>query len=124
MSLILDFFVVSLLIIGCLFMLLGAFALIRLDGFFRRVHGPAMGSTLGIGCILLASIIYHFTNGSGVHPRELLVTVFLFLTAPISAHLMSRAALSLMEDRPPHPSRVPDIEQTVEDENDPAPPES
>lgn len=124
MNQVLDFLVVGLLIVGCLFILLGGYSLIRLEGFFRRVHGPAMASTLGIGCILLASIIYHFVNGSGVHPRELLITVFLFLTAPISAHLMSRAALSLMEDRPPHPTRTPDAEQTVDDQSDPAPPES
>ncbi|MFR0657066.1 monovalent cation/H(+) antiporter subunit G, partial [Pantoea sp. SIMBA_079] len=85
---------------GCFFTLLGGLATAKLSDFFRRIHGPSKSSTLGVGCILFASIIYHWVNGSGVHPRELLVTVFLFLTAPISAHLMSRAALSLMEDRP------------------------
>jgi multicomponent K+:H+ antiporter subunit G len=105
MSIVLDIVVVALIVIGCLFMLLGAFALLRLDGFFRRIHGSSMASTLGIGCILVASIIYHFVNGSGVHPRELLITVFLFLTAPISAHVLSRAALSQMSDRPAVPER-------------------
>ncbi len=114
MNLMLDIVIVCLLAVGCVFMLLGAFALIRLDGFFRRVHGPAMASTLGIGCILAASIIYHVVNGTGVHPRELLITIFLFLTAPISAHLMSRAALSLMKDRPVHPSRPAEAGQTAD----------
>ena len=50
--------------------------------------------------------------------------MFLFLTAPISAHLMSRAALSLMDERPPHPDRVPDPTGAMVDEDDPAPPES
>lgn len=117
MNLVLDIVIVCLLAVGCIFMLLGAFALIRLDGFFRRVHGPAMASTLGIGCILAASIIYHIVNGTGVHPRELLVTVFLFLTAPISAHLMSRAALSLMKDRPKHPA-LPAPTQRIESGED------
>jgi len=119
----LDIVIAFLLVVGCFFTLLGAIALLKLRDFFQRVHGPAKASTLGVGCILIASIVYHATNGSGVHPREILITVFLFLTAPISAHLMSRAALSLMDERPPHPERLPDAKQRVIDPEDPAPPE-
>ncbi len=124
MSTFVDILIAVLLVVGCFFTLLGAIALLKLRDFFQRVHGPAKASTLGVGCILLASILYHAVNGSGVHPREVLITVFLFLTAPISAHLMSRAALSLMDDRPPHPDRVPDPSGAMVDEDDPAPPES
>ena len=113
-----------LLLVGCFFILVGAIGLVRLSEFFKRLHAPTKASTLGVGCILIASIVYHWVNGSGVHPRELLITVFLFLTAPISAHLMSRAALSLMDERPPHPDRVPDPTGAMVDEDDPAPPES
>jgi len=102
----LDIWLASLLLTGCLFTLLGAVGLVKLSDFFRRIHAPAKASTLGVGCILLASIIYHAMYGAGLHPRELLITVFLFLTAPISAHLMSRAALSLMAD-PPQPPPPP-----------------
>ncbi|MET0329576.1 MAG: Na+/H+ antiporter subunit G [Luteimonas sp.] len=123
MSAVLDVILGGLLVVGCFFILLGAFALLKLRDFFQRVHGPAKASTLGVGCILVASIIYHWVNGSGVHPREILITVFLFLTAPISAHLMSRAALSLMDDRPPEPGRTPDANAPVVDHDDPAPPE-
>lgn len=123
MSTVFDIIIAALLVVGFFFILLGAFALVKLSDFFRRVHGPAKASTLGVGCILIASILYHAVNGSGVHPRELLITVFLFLTAPISAHLMSRAALSLMDNRPPHPGRTPDADAPVIDHDDPAPDE-
>lgn len=123
MSTLFELVVVSLLVIGCFFTLLGGVAMVKLSDFFRRLHGPAKSSTLGVGCILIASIVYHWVNGSGVHPRELLITVFLFLTAPISAHVMSRAALSLMDDRPPHPDRTPDPDGATVDRDDPAPPE-
>jgi multicomponent K+:H+ antiporter subunit G len=123
MSAVLDTVLAILLVVGCFFTLLGAIALLKLRDFFQRVHGPAKASTLGVGCILVASIVYHAVNGSGVHPREILITVFLFLTAPISAHLMSRAALSLMDDRPPEPGRTPDANAPVVDRDDPAPPE-
>ena len=121
MSIVFEIIIVFLLVVGCFFTLLGGVAVVKLSDFFRRVHGPAKASTLGVGCILFASIIYHWVNGSGVHPRELLITVFLFLTAPISAHLMSRAALSLMSDRPPHPDETPDADAKVTDPEDPAP---
>jgi len=96
MNLAFELILSTLLLAGCAFTLLGALGLIKLSDFFRRIHAPAKASTLGVGCILLASIGYHTWYGAGLHPREVLITVFLFLTAPISAHLMSRAALSLM----------------------------
>jgi len=104
MNLVLETLLSILLLTGCAFTLLGAVGLIKLSDFFRRIHAPAKASTLGVGCILLASIGYHTWYGAGLHPRELLITVFLFLTAPISAHLMSRAALSLMGEPPQPPS--------------------
>ena len=63
-----------------------------------------LASTLGVGCVLLASVGYHAFAGTDPQPRELLITAFLFITAPISAHLMAKAALSLhMAERPPQP---------------------
>ena len=118
MSVILDIALVLLLGVGCFFTFLGAFSLLKLSNFFRRIHGPTKASTLGVGCILLASIVFHTFYGTGLHPRELLITVFLFLTAPVSAHLMSRAALSLMDDRPVDPSRTPDPEAKVREDVD------
>ena len=98
-----EVLVVAMLAVGCFFTVLGAFALIKLPTFFQRIHGPTKASTLGVGCILFASIGYHAMVGNGLHPRELLITVFLFLTASVSAHMMAKAALSLAEDDPPPP---------------------
>ncbi|TDK24474.1 Na+/H+ antiporter subunit G [Luteimonas aestuarii] len=109
---------VFLLVAGCFFVLLGSLALVKLSSFFHRVHGPTKASTLGVGCILLASILYHATHGVGLQPRELLITVFLFLTAPVAAHMMSRAALSLMDNRPKDPSTTPDPEGHIRDDAD------
>jgi len=62
----------------------------------------------------VASIVYHTVYGAGLHPRELLITVFLFLTAPVSAHLMSRAALSLMGEQAPQPLKPDSPPSTTE----------
>ena len=110
--------IIVLLVVGCFFVLLGSFSLVKLSSFFHRIHGPTKASTLGVGCILLASILYHTVHGSGLHPRELLITVFLFLTAPVSAHLMSRAALSLMDERPHDPSARIEGEGHIRDDDD------
>src|SRR5690606_41937145 len=85
---------------------------------FHRIHGPTKAGTLGVGCILAASVLHRSIHGTGLHPRELLITVFLFLTAPVAAHLMSRAALSLMEKRPEAPSTSAEPEGHIRDDAD------
>lgn len=90
-----------LLLFGCFFILVGALGLVKLSSFFKRLHAPTKASTLGVGCVLVGSVCYHLFLGEDPQPRELLITVFLFITAPISAHMMAKAALSLlMEKRP------------------------
>lgn len=118
MNAVIDALAIFLLVVGCFFVFLGAFALVKLSSFFTRIHGPTKASTLGVGCILAASILYHTVHGAGLHPRELLITLFLFMTAPVSAHLMSRAALSLMEGRPGDPSATPDPGGHIRDDAD------
>jgi len=100
-----------LLLFGCFFILVGALGLVKLSTFFKRLHAPTKASTLGVGCVLLASVGYHVFLGVDPQPRELLITVFLFITAPISAHLMARAALSLMLENRPEPPKHSDVHQ-------------
>ena len=107
MSTVFEIALALLLAIGSFFILVGAFSLLKLSSFFKRLHGPTKASTLGVGCMLLASVGYHFFLGEDPQPRELLITAFLFITAPISAHMMAKAALSLMMDERP---RLPDVE--------------
>jgi multicomponent K+:H+ antiporter subunit G len=103
-TLLLDYALAALLAVGCFFVLVGSFGLVKLSEFFKRLHGPTKATTLGVGCLLLASIAWHALRGDGLGLRELLITLFLFITAPVSAHLMARAALSLSpEQRPPQP---------------------
>jgi len=91
----LEGFISLLLLIGAGFMLIGAIGLLRLPDFFTRLHAPTKASTLGVGGILAASMLYFSTQDKGVSLHELLVIAFLFITAPVSAHLLSKAALHL-----------------------------
>jgi len=104
MMVVLPFALSALLLFGCFFILVGALGLVRLSDFFKRLHAPTKASTLGVGCVLVCSVAYHIFLGEDPQPRELLITVFLFITAPVSAHMMAKAALSLMmESRPEVP---------------------
>ncbi len=101
MSIFWELLLVALLLTGSFFILMGGVGLVKLSEFFRRLHAPTKASTLGVGCVLAASVGYHLFIDSDPQPRELLITAFLFITAPISAHLMSKAALSLRMDEWP-----------------------
>lgn len=84
----------SLLILaGAAFTFIGSLGLVRLPDFFMRLHGPTKATTLGVGCLLVASSIFFSVTGDGLSLHELLVTLFLVITAPISAHLLAKAAL-------------------------------
>lgn len=86
--------VALLIVVGALFVLLGAIGLARLPDFLTRLHGPTKATTLGVGTILLASAIFFSqTAEAGVSLHELAILFFLFITAPISAHLLAKAAL-------------------------------
>lgn len=91
---VLEAVVALLLVIGALFTLVGAIGLVRFPDFFMRLHAPTKATTLGVGGVLMASILVSWGQGqAGVH--EVLITLFLFITAPVSANLMAKAALHL-----------------------------
>ena len=80
----------ALLVIGAAFMLLAAVGLLRLPDLFTRMQAGTKASALGAGCALLGVAVYF--GELGIASRALLVIVFIFLTAPISAHMIARAA--------------------------------
>ncbi|ARU27509.1 Na+/H+ antiporter subunit G [Cellvibrio sp. PSBB006] len=83
------------LLIGASFALIGSIGLIRLPDFYMRLHGPAKATTLGVGGVLIGSMVFFSTRGDGISLHELLVTLFLFITAPVSAHIVAKAALHI-----------------------------
>jgi monovalent cation/proton antiporter MnhG/PhaG subunit len=52
-------------------------------------------TTLGVGGMIVGSVLYFSTRGDGLSLHELLITLFLFITAPVSAHMLAKAALHL-----------------------------
>jgi multicomponent K+:H+ antiporter subunit G len=101
----LDLLLSALVLFGAAFALIGSWGLARLSDFLRRVHGPTKASTLGVGCVLIASALWFTARGPQPSVHELLITLFVFLTAPVAAHLLVQAAIKLDPSlRPPPPT--------------------
>lgn len=81
-----------LLITGGLLALIGSVGLLRLQDFYARMHPPTMGTTLGTGCVLIASMIVSSALVGRPVIHELLITLFIVMTAPVTAMLLIRAA--------------------------------
>ena len=78
------------ILLGCLFCLLAAVGLVRLPDTLTRMHAATKAGTLGAGMILAAVALLFGDIGTVL--RALLVVIFLYLTAPVGAHLIGRAA--------------------------------
>lgn len=85
--------VAILLVLSSLFALIGAIGLLRLKEFFRRMHPPALASTLGAWCVALASIIYFSALKSSPVLHAWLIPILLAITMPVTTLLLARAAL-------------------------------
>jgi len=92
-SALIEFAVSALILLGAAFALLGSIGLARLPDFFTRLHGPTKATTLGVGAMVLASAIHFSAAGPDLSLHEIAVLVFLFITAPVSAHVLAKAAL-------------------------------
>lgn len=77
------------ILIGAFFITVGMIGLLKLNDSMTRLHAPTKVGTLGVGALLLASIIYAFASSDG-SLHELLIAAFLFVTAPISANFLSK----------------------------------
>jgi multicomponent K+:H+ antiporter subunit G len=82
-----------LLICGGLLALVGSVGLLRLRSFYARMHPVTMGATLGTGCVLIASMLVSSALLKRPVVHEVLITLFILLTSPVSAMTLMRAAI-------------------------------
>jgi multicomponent K+:H+ antiporter subunit G len=95
MSTVMEIVVSLALLAGAAFALIGSWGLAKLPDFYTRLHGPSKASTLGVGGVLVASMIYFGTQEGELSLHELLIVLFLFISTPVSAHMLAKAALHL-----------------------------
>ncbi|MEM1314068.1 MAG: monovalent cation/H(+) antiporter subunit G [Pseudomonadota bacterium] len=75
---------------GAAFCLVAAIGVLRFEDVFMRLHASTKAGTLGAGLVMLGAALT--LDGSGASARAVGVIVFLLLTAPVSAHVIARAA--------------------------------
>jgi multicomponent K+:H+ antiporter subunit G len=108
MTLFAEIAIAFLLVVAGIFGLVGSLGLVKLDDTMRRLHAPTKASTLGIGGVLVASMIYSWVFLDRPSLHELLITIFLFLTAPITANFVAKSYMHRHvkpEELPPVPGR-------------------
>ncbi len=98
-----------LILLGSILTLIGTIGLLRFSSFYARVHAPTLGTTLGIGCVLIASIVYFSVLQSRPVIHEVLIMIFVTVTTPITLMLLVKAALHRDKDAgkdhmPPDPA--------------------
>lgn len=82
--------VAAFVLIGAFFLVVGTIGLLRLPNVYNRMHATSKATTLGAASIFLAGVVYFGPQGAGL--VSLVGIVFLFITAPTGAHVISRAA--------------------------------
>lgn len=93
LGILIDVVISILIVIGASFALIGSWGMVRLPTLMERLHGPTKATTLGLGGMLVGSMLF-FQFDQGVWAlHELLISLFLFITAPISANMIAKVHL-------------------------------
>ncbi|WP_170473005.1 Na+/H+ antiporter subunit G [Ruegeria arenilitoris] len=90
MQLLFEILISFFLIVSGIFGFVGSFGMIKLKDPMSRLHAPTKATTLGVGGVLLASIFHSGLIEGQLSLHELLITLFLFLTAPITALFIAK----------------------------------
>jgi multicomponent K+:H+ antiporter subunit G len=85
--------VALLLLIGSGLSLAGSIGLLRLRDFYERLHAPTIATSFGMGCLLLASMLFFSVLQSRLVVHEVLIGILILLTTPVTLMLVGRAAL-------------------------------
>ena len=93
MRMVADITITMMLLLGGGFVLIGSWGLVRLPSTMERLHGPTKATTLGVGALLLASVVFFQARLGQWTAHELLISLFLFITAPISANMIAKVHL-------------------------------
>ena len=106
MTLIYEILIVFFLVVSGFFGIVGSYGLVKLPDPMSRLHAPTKATTLGVGGVLLASMLHSVLIEGQLSLHELLITLFLFLTAPITAHFIAKAHIhrQVKTNELPHPA--------------------
>lgn len=93
MQLLAEILIAALLIMGGVFGLIGSYGLLRLKDAVQRLHAPTKASTVGVGAALIAAALQSILLQGELSWHEILITMFIFLTAPLTALYLAKTLL-------------------------------
>jgi len=99
MPLYLEIAITALLVIAGVFGLVGSYGLLKLTDPMARLHAPTKATTIGVGGVLVASMLHVWAAEGRVSFHELLITLFLFATAPVTANYLAKMHVHRVIDR-------------------------
>lgn len=103
-----EFIGAAIILFGSIITVVSAIGIIRFYDVYSRAHAATKTTTLAVLITLIGAFIFVWLGKEGyVSVRLMLGIVFVFLTAPVSGHLVLRAA---------YRSHTKMAEQTAEDE--------
>lgn len=121
MPLYLEIIICASLLIGAVFLLIGSYGLVRLPDIYMRLHSPTKASTLGITGVLVASMIFQSHMKGSFSVQELLITLFLLITAPVAANMIAKTALHY-RTKPLERTHNQELMETIRDREEPQKP--
>lgn len=80
-------------VVGAGLTMAGCLGLVRFRDFYRRIHAPTMGTSMGGGLILLASAIFFTVTQQRLVIHEMVIFLFVTVTTPVTLMLLARATL-------------------------------
>jgi len=89
----LETIIAILAVAGAFFVLIGSIAMLKLPDFYTRLHGPTKATTLGLGALVLMSVLFFNGVVQQLSLQQLLIALFLFISAPITAHMLIKVAM-------------------------------
>ncbi len=98
---------VILILIGSIISVISAIGMIRFPDIYTRAHAATKTTTLAVLITLVGTFIYVWFGQAYISVRLMLGIVFVFITAPVSGHLVLRAA---------YRAKIKMSESTVSDE--------
>nr|WP_325264554.1 monovalent cation/H(+) antiporter subunit G [uncultured Rhizobium sp.] len=81
------------LLVGAALALIGAIGFLRLPTFYERIHAPTLGTSWGVGGVMVASMIFFSVTSGRPMMHEILIGIFVTITTPATFLLLARAAL-------------------------------
>ncbi|MBH0229954.1 monovalent cation/H(+) antiporter subunit G [Halobacillus yeomjeoni] len=91
-NLVLDIIICLSLLVGTFFIVSGSLGILRFPDVYTRLHAATKSSTLGVAGIMIGAFLFLYIEHDIVSGKLLLSILFVLLTAPVSGHMIARAA--------------------------------